>query len=419
MAPAFLGHKSGVAMGFAAGSVSFARFAVVGEHPREIDQSILEKLSEFVLENGEFGVPDDVEYGWCGGRHILDRHFTFEHNVFADALHFAIRIDTNRVPSELKAAYQAIEEEAIAASNPSGFISKNQKRDVKESVRRKLESELREGKFRRSKLIPILWDFQTQTLLTSAANTSAEKLHELFERTFGLTLEPLTAGTLAQRHLAEKGKRRDYEDARPTRFVHGPEGESQWPDYPWTAKGDQPKDYMGNEFLLWLWHEVDHHHGAIKTENGEMALWIDHTLQLDCAYGQSGKDTLRATGPTRMPEAAEALRTGKLPRRCGLNLESAGKQIQLFFNPETFTCSGVRLPDVEDADNPRVVFEERIAMLRDLSRSLDALYQAFLNSRAGSPWESRTATIRRWIQSSLKETRLERRQIETEPSTTA
>src|ERR1051325_5131560 len=103
-----------------------------------------------------------------------------------------MRIDTNRVPSELKQAYLAIEEEALAASNPSGFISKNQKRDARDSVRRKIESELKEGRFRRSKLIPILWDFTTQTLLASATNTSAEKLHELFQRTFGLTLEPLT-----------------------------------------------------------------------------------------------------------------------------------------------------------------------------------------------------------------------------------
>ena len=150
-------------MGFAAGSVSYSRFAIVGEHPRDIEQSILDKLSEFTLENGEYAIPEDVEYGWCGSRHILDRTFSFEHNVFADALHFAMRIDTNRVPSELKAAYTALEEEAMAAQNPSGFISKNQKRDVKDSVRRKIESELKEGRFRRSKLIPMLWDFQTQT----------------------------------------------------------------------------------------------------------------------------------------------------------------------------------------------------------------------------------------------------------------
>ena len=56
-------------MGFAAGSISFTRLAIVGEHPKEIDQEILDKLSELTLETGEYGVSEEVEYGWCGGRH--------------------------------------------------------------------------------------------------------------------------------------------------------------------------------------------------------------------------------------------------------------------------------------------------------------------------------------------------------------
>ena len=42
---------------------------------------------------------------------------------YADALHFALRIDTNKVPGELKKAWQMMEEEAVAKNNPSGFIS--------------------------------------------------------------------------------------------------------------------------------------------------------------------------------------------------------------------------------------------------------------------------------------------------------
>ena len=67
----------------------------------------------------------------------------------------------------------------------------------------------------------------------------------------------MTAGSLALRLLEPHGRRRDYEDLRPTRFVTGPEGESQFPEYPWVAKGPEPKDFLGNEFLLWLWHEAD------------------------------------------------------------------------------------------------------------------------------------------------------------------
>src|SRR5215204_3570352 len=135
-------------MGFASGSVSFRRFAVIGEQPEQIDQELLDKLAEHALRADEIGLPSDVEYGWNGGRHLLDARFSFENNVYAEALHFALRVDTNKVPGDLKKAYSLMEEEAVASTNPSGFISKMQKRDVKQTVRQKLEDELRTGKFR-------------------------------------------------------------------------------------------------------------------------------------------------------------------------------------------------------------------------------------------------------------------------------
>jgi len=265
-------------MGFPSGSVSFRRFAVVGDAPTAVDQTLLDKLSEFALRPGELGVPEEEEYGWSGGRHVLDGNFNFENNVFAEALHFAIRLDTNKVPSELKKAYQLMEEEAVAANNPSGFISKGQKRDVKDTVRRKMEDELRSGRYRRSKLLPILWDLPSQTVFCNASGKSFEKLAELFERSFGCSLLPLSAGSTSLRHLEAAGRRRDYEDLRPTRFVNGPEGEGQHPEYPWVAKGPEPKDFVGNELLLWLWHEADVKNGVIKTAAGEVTVMIDKSL---------------------------------------------------------------------------------------------------------------------------------------------
>jgi hypothetical protein len=126
-------------MGFASGAVSFRRFAVVGKAPKTPSQELLDTLAEHALREQEFGVPEEVEYGWSGGRHVFDAQFSFEHNVFADALHFALRIDTNKVPGELKKAWQIMEEEAVAKNNPSGFISKNQKREVKDTIRRKMD----------------------------------------------------------------------------------------------------------------------------------------------------------------------------------------------------------------------------------------------------------------------------------------
>jgi hypothetical protein len=44
-----------------------------------------------------------------------------------------------------------------------------------------------------------------------------------------------------------------------------------------------------------------------------------------------------------------------------------------------------------------VLFEERIALLRDLAKTMDALYATFLDIRASSAWESSTGAIRKWI----------------------
>jgi hypothetical protein len=385
-------------MGFDSGSITFRRFAVVGEFPNQVGEQTLEKLAEHALKPGEFGV-EEVEYGWNGGRHIFDDQFSFENNVFADCLFFALRIDSNKVPGTVKKAYTLIEEAAIAKKNPSGFISKAQKKEAKETVAQKIEEDMKSGKFRRSKIIPLLWDLPNQTVYSTAAGANFEKLAEIFERTFKCELQPLSAGSLGQRLLVESGKRRDYEDLKPTRFAHGPEGESQHPDYPWVAKGPEPKNFLGNEFLLWLWHHADAKDGEVVTKHaGAVSLLFDRALDLDCTYGATGKDSLRGTGPTRMPEAKDALRTGKVPRKAFLTIHAQGNQFDFNFNPEQFLVASAKLPDIEDVDSPRALFEERISLLRDLAKTIDAMYQAFLVVRASSAWDGQSTTMRKWIQ---------------------
>jgi len=394
-------------MGFASGSMSFRRYAVIGNQPDQIDQEVLDKLSTHALKESDYGVPEEEEYGWSGGRHVLDATYSFENNVYAEALIFGLRIDTNKVPGDMKKAYTIMEEDAAAKGNPSGFISKLQKREAKDVVRRKVDDDLRSGKYRRSKVIPVLWDIPSATLYTNASATSQDKLQEIFERSFDLQLQPLSSGSLALRYLESKGKRRDYEDARPTRFANGPEGESQVPEYPWTAKGDESKDFLGNEFLLWLWHQADIKNGLIDLDQsgangGDATVFFDKSLDLDCSYGMTGRDSLRGDGVTRMPEAMDALRSGKVPRKAGLTIESAGVQYYLSLSGESFTISSLKLPEVEEAENPRVLFEERIAMLREFTQSFDQLFNTFLQTRMSAAWEGQTSGIRKWISRQVK-----------------
>ena len=381
-------------MAYASGSLSFTRYAVVGQGPSAPTEEVIEKLEEHKLYEAEGLVPDDENWGWCGGRHVLDGEFSFEANVYNDCVHVGLRIDSNKPPGDLKQAYILIEEQAASTN---GFISKGAKKDAKDAAMRKLDDEKRNGRFRKSKMAPILWDIGKSTVYGPASLSVQEKLFELFDRTFGLSLIPLTSGNLALRKLEGTGKRRDYEDARPTRFVEGPQGESQPAEYPWVAKGPQAKDFFGNEFLTWLWWMSETQGGGVDTKSvGSVDVMIDKVLDLDCVFGMTGRDTLKNDGPTHMPEARHALRSGKVPRKLGLTLDGPAAYT-LTLTGESLAVSSLTLPDVEEADTPRVLFEERINLLRDFGQTIDALFDEFLKVRAGGQWLTLTRDIRAWI----------------------
>ena len=383
------------AMPFDSGSVSCQRYAVVGDAPKAPTEDLLDKLAEFRLAGAEdsVGLPDEVEVGFCGGRHVLDNRFDFGHCVFDEAVSLGLRVDTNKVPGELKKAYVAMEEDAAAAGNSSGFVSKAQKREAKDTAGRRFDQELRDGLHRRSKMAPILWDLPRQTLFGPASAATRAKMGELFEKALGVRLFPLTSGTLALRRLEGSGRRRDYEDARPTRFAVGPEGESQPAEYPWVAKGPEAKDFLGNEFLVWLWHAAQHR----RTTVNDTAIFFDRSLDLDCAFGMTGRDSLRGDGPAAMPEALDGLRSGKVVRKAGLVLDKDGQTYSFTLAAESLAVGGLKLPDVEDADSPRQVFEERIGLLRDFWGVLDGLFGTFLDVRCSGKWQSESQAIRDWI----------------------
>lgn len=390
-------------MSFTSGSVTFRRLLVVQPAARggrlvDVDKSpteeLLEKLRKYLFETVPFGTQADIEYGWSGGRHIEDVQLSFEHNVFGDCLLFALRVDVNKAPAELKRAYQAIEEEALAAANPSGFISKAQKKEARESAKAKIEDELRDGRHRKSKLVPVLWDLAGGVVYTPGRGKSIDMLCEIFERSTGAELQPVTYGSTALRALDRQGRRRDYEDLKPTRFVLGPEGEGQFPEYPWVAKGSEPKEFLGSEFFVWLWREAAENKGVVGFDDGpDVSVLFDRSIDLDCVFGQTGRDTLRGDGPTTTPEFREALRFGKVPTKAGLILEAGGEQFALTLSATELTVTGAKLPEIE-ADNIRELVELRIDHLRTLAGTIDRLYSAFLVLRASPSWTGWAAETR-------------------------
>ncbi len=414
-------------MPFTSGRVSYSRFRVSarsgGEGYLAIDDGVLDRLREHRFEASEIGVPEEAEVGWTTGEHLFDTDFSYEKNGFGQPgsamLHAALRIDTHRVPADIKRAYQKMNERAAAAGNPSGFASKEQKREAKDETGEQLARELADGRYRKSKTVPVFWDMERGVVHAAATSqTLAEHLQRMLRHTFDVEVEAVTAGSLAGHHLASSGSQRDYEDLRPSAFMPPPpaargdgddldeHGERRMdlttPPCPWIATAVDVKDFLGNEFLIWLWWLTETHEGGVDVREPlsratRLYVAIDKSLDMDCAWAATGKQTLRVGGPTRLVEAGDALALGKWPRKMGLILADEEQQWELTLQGDTMNVSAAMLPDIEDAAGPRELVEARLALTRGLSDSLDALYTRFINDRTGGGWATKREAIRGWI----------------------
>jgi hypothetical protein len=379
-------------MGFFTGRVSFLRFAVQGAAPRLFADEHLDRLREHAAGRQAVASADGVETGWAAGKSVLDVAFDPAKNVVNDCLTFDLRVDTEKLPGDLLKAYYEADLAALARENPSGFASARQKKEAKESARERLEHEARDGRFKRRKCTPVLWDRHANEVLFGATSSSqADRLAALFGATFGAGLELVTAGRRAEL-LADQLGLTGAADA-PSAFVPDAGDEVAW------VPGGGPPDFLGNEFLLWLWFLTDRDSDTLAlADDSEVTLMPARTLTLQCPRGVSGTGTLTSEGPTRLPEARRAAQAGKLPRKMGLTLVRHDQQYELTLHAETLAVGSCKMPDLpEDVTDARAKLDERASQVRELLETLDLLYGRFLAVRLGSDWGGELERVRRWL----------------------
>ncbi|MCB9852420.1 MAG: hypothetical protein H6819_04940 [Phycisphaerales bacterium] len=397
-------------MAFLNGSVSYARFRVHGGGPKRLDEHLLDKIREHRIGSDKILRSDLEESGWIGGRHLLDVEFDLEKNVLLDCLHFGLRIDAHKPPPDLLRAYEQQEFDALlkeASGHGTPKFSRI-KKEAREAAKGRIESELKEGRYRKQRQFPLFLDTQRDILYVSATTPSVhERLLPLFKNTFGKRLEPLTAGSLAIAWADHHNQSRQLENLEYAAFIPHPENGLDSPY--WTSHDPAARDWLGNEFLLWLWYTLEEESDTLEMEdNSDAAVMIVKQLALECPWAETGKETITCDGPSRLPESRRAIQSGKLPRKAGMMLSRHGQQYEFTMQAETFNISGAALPKVErdeDAptngdgavDNIRVRHEERLEQIRHMAESVDMLFGAFLTRRLRADWNKTRDTIRAWL----------------------
>ncbi|QDU21560.1 hypothetical protein [Urbifossiella limnaea] len=381
-------------MGFYNGRVTFLRFQVSGPAPRLFDAEHLDRLADRAAGRQRLAAADGVETGWTAGDHVLDTDFLLDKNVINDTLHFELRVDVDKLPADLMRAYTAVELKALSKNNPSGTASARQKREAKEAARDRLEDEAKDGRYRKRKCFPVLWDRLSNEVLFGATSlTQVDRLCSLFEQTFQLKLEAVTAGRRAYLLSELHNRTRQVDDSAPSAFVPGGTADVAW------IADESSRDFLGNEFLLWLWYYTDIESDTLKlADDSDATVMIARSLTLECPRGQTGHETISHEGPTRLAEARRAIQTGKLPRKCGLTLVRHDQQYELAIHAETLAVSSAKIPPPpEDVTDARAKLDERATQLRALVETLDLVYDVFCSRRFGKAWEEDLPGMQRWL----------------------
>ena len=193
-------------MGFASGSVTFKRFFVGGQGTKQVDESLLEALSKHAIGRDSMVEPDRTEVGWVTGDHILDTEFDFGKNAIEDCLYFALRIDTNKPPTDLVRSFQRLNEQATLEASGREVLTKEDRLEARDQARSRADREAAAGMHRRMKHYPVLWDLARNDLYLGATSpTVVDRFVLLFDTTFERALTPASAGTLASRWASRVG----------------------------------------------------------------------------------------------------------------------------------------------------------------------------------------------------------------------
>lgn len=384
-------------MGFFSGPMSFDRFHIESSKAQKLNAKHIERLEQFVIaQSGEPSL-DEPRVGFTGGGHLLDLSVSAEKNLLDDVLHCGIRIDTTKVPAALRKAWLQMEVETMTADEPGRRLSKAERQQVNEAVEERVQQEAGDGRFRRMQHVSLLWDAGQEFLyLSGGGSTAAEQCLDLLSRAFELSLDRASAGWLARQWCLTNKHEAAWEALVPTVFHEEASGAIAW-----VSDLSINFDFVGNEFLLWLWWHLEAESDTIQlADKSQVVGMLNRTLSLECPEALSGKETISAESPVRLPEAMHAIGSGKLPRKSGLVLVRQDMQHNLVLQAETFSVNGAKCQLTSDEDEGNGAMDDRIAALRHLVETLDLLFGAFCQRRFGKTWSRDVEQIRRWLKAS-------------------
>ena len=188
-------------MGLLSGAVSITRYRVNGKLDDPITDTVYLGLKKNMLPDTDNDESLQAT-GWTSFQEPFSPSFEGSSFVFGNYFVFSLRIDKKTIPSKLVQKYMAIEITKKCQATGREFLSKNEKKMIKDYVISLLGLRIPAT----PNIYHVMWNYEASLVwFFSQLKGPNETLETLFKTTFGLTLTRIFPFTFAESYPAMAG----------------------------------------------------------------------------------------------------------------------------------------------------------------------------------------------------------------------
>jgi hypothetical protein len=366
-------------MGFRKGTLTFARYRLIGDLPDHFSDFFNERIRHNGFQN-VWRTTDEKATGWTSLDNPLDTDFEYASYAQGRYLLFSMRIDRKSVAPALLRLRILEAERKILTESGQKRLYREQREGIRESVRLDLLG----------KTLPVpaffevCWSVPENTLtFCSLSDKIFDELQELFRDSFKVTPCP---------YLPWDPQTQGIPPALPNGEV---DSQGTFPP------GVDPLT-IGREFLTWLWFKSEERNGTIPIPGtGECEVQFIRRLVLESGDGEYAEQVVCQGMHADLKEGKEALRQGKKITAARLRVVHDKTEWEFTFKADRFHFQSMKLPTLPEADGEEVDREgqllERIYLVEKATGLMDQLFQSFVKLRVSGEWSSEQVRLQNWI----------------------
>jgi hypothetical protein len=343
-------------MGLIDKSGSFSQYTTTTELPDDFLNNITDRIRYHAFTDIDEETIQEQSSGWVDISNMLDNKFETLGFLKEPYIAMSLRIDSRTVPAEALKRYCLIEEERIKIAQNTDFLSKVRRTEIKEQTRLQLLKRVIPA----SKTYDMIWNYTTGRLIFASTNAKlCDEFQNLFAKTFNIETDSIHPAMLGSDILtANKFSNNDADN-----FTHF--------------------EYIGSDFLTWLWHQINEQKNTFKFKDDSVQIWFDEKVVLQ--YGSdTDLETVTCIGDSQaMTEIKTAINENKRITQAKLFVSSDSSEWSFVLDAAYLDFKSVKTPKVIlNKDDPDGTFYEKMYLLDDIIDIVNTVYSVFVIEHA-------------------------------------